>query len=108
MNPSSYENSLMQFETLGFMWSLSLVCCLSFSFICVLIVFNWINSNWASHPIAVELSKLTIEREGWRSVMSSINLEFRRFDKFTTGTHRLFHRASLFLNLSNLNLLNYN
>lgn len=87
VNSNNYEESIIQFETLGFMWSLCMVCCLSFSFICVLIVFHWMNSNWAAHPIAVELSKLTMSTEGWRSIMSSINLEFRRFDKFTTGTH---------------------
>ena len=89
MNSNDYETSLIQFETLGFMWSLSLVCCLSISFVCVLIVFHWINSKWTAHPISIELSKLTMGSEGWRSVMSSINIEFRRFDKFTTGTSRL-------------------
>ncbi|ESN98640.1 hypothetical protein HELRODRAFT_106891 [Helobdella robusta] len=74
-------------DSFGKIWCLfSILCCL-FSFICVLFALYWFNSNWNTHPISRRLGNLTVEGEGWRSVASSVNIEFRRFDKFTTGTH---------------------
>lgn len=50
-------------------------------------MFYWSTDNWSRHPIAKELGYLTNNAGSWRAVASSINVEFRRFDKFTSGPH---------------------
>lgn len=45
-------------------------------------VFYWSREKWSKHPIAVTLSH---HSHSWRAVSSSINIEFRRINKFSTG-----------------------
>jgi len=67
-------------------WSQTLLAfSLSLVTIASLIVFYWSRNNWKNHPIARQLSKLSDANSSWRSVASSINVEFRRIDKFTSG-----------------------
>ncbi|XP_041370847.1 LOW QUALITY PROTEIN: E3 ubiquitin-protein ligase TM129-like [Gigantopelta aegis] len=53
-----------------------------------LLALYWFKDKWNNHPIACQLSYLTNDpSSSWRSVASSIDIEFRRVDKFTTGHH---------------------
>ncbi|XP_046571270.1 E3 ubiquitin-protein ligase TM129-like [Haliotis rubra] len=48
----------------------------------------WYRGKWNNHPISRQLSYLVNDSSSsWRSVASSIDVEFRRFDKFTTGPY---------------------
>lgn len=50
-----------------------------------LVVFYWSRNKWDKHPIAKQLNYLGDENSSWRAVASSINVEFRRIDKFSSG-----------------------
>uniref|UniRef100_A0A8C5P8V6 Transmembrane protein 129, E3 ubiquitin ligase n=1 Tax=Leptobrachium leishanense TaxID=445787 RepID=A0A8C5P8V6_9ANUR len=50
-----------------------------------IIVFYWSRQLWSRHPIARALAHHALPRSSWRAVASSINIEFRRIDKFATG-----------------------
>lgn len=50
-----------------------------------LTVLYWSQNKWNNHPIAQQLSYLGDANSNWRSVAASINIEFRRIDKFTSG-----------------------
>ena len=72
-------------------WSLPIICQLYLSvsvFLVLLaacVVLYWSRNNWNSHPIAKQLGYLADENSSWRAVAASINIEFRRIDKFTSG-----------------------
>ncbi|CAH1784509.1 unnamed protein product [Owenia fusiformis] len=48
-----------------------------------LVGFYWSRNKWNNHPLA---KKLSIFGQ-WRAVASSIDIEFRRIDKYTSGAH---------------------
>ena len=48
--------------------------------------FYWSRQKWKNHPIAQTLSHYADANSSWHSVASRINIEYRRMDKFTTGT----------------------
>ncbi|XP_076472348.1 E3 ubiquitin-protein ligase TM129-like [Babylonia areolata] len=48
-------------------------------------VLFWQRDGWDRHPIANQLAQLSSGR-GWRDVASAINIEFRRIDKFASGS----------------------
>ncbi|XP_078270705.1 E3 ubiquitin-protein ligase TM129 isoform X2 [Rhinoraja longicauda] len=50
-----------------------------------LIVLYWSSKNWSNHPIARSLALYALPQSSWRAVASSINIEFRRIDKFASG-----------------------
>lgn len=50
-----------------------------------IIVLWWSRDNWNCHPLARRLQKLAPVNSTWRAIASSINVEFRRFDKFSAG-----------------------
>ncbi|KAH3790038.1 E3 ubiquitin-protein ligase TM129-like [Dreissena polymorpha] len=52
----------------------------------VLIVLYWSSNDWDNHPIAKQLELLREPNSNWRSVAAAVNLEFRRIDKFTSGS----------------------
>ena len=58
---------------------------LIFSFCACLLVLYWYQNNWENHPVIKLLKSHTRQGQGWKTVASSINIEFRRIDKFTTG-----------------------
>lgn len=56
--------------------------------LCVgVIAYHWSRNKWQCHPIAKLLQHLAPSGSSWHAIASSINVEFRRFDKFTTGLH---------------------
>jgi len=42
-------------------------------------VFEWFSHDWATHPIAQNLSVYSNNNMSWTSVASDINVEYRRF-----------------------------
>ncbi|CAM4609427.1 unnamed protein product [Leuciscus chuanchicus] len=54
-------------------------------FSCAL-AFYWSRRGWANHPICRALNTHALPRSSWRAVASSINTEFRRIDKFASGS----------------------
>lgn len=73
------------------LWDISLLFLLIFILaICavtsaVLLVLYWSRNSWSNHPIAKQLGHLSESGSNWRAVASSINIEFRRIDKFSCG-----------------------
>ena len=47
----------------------------------------WSQTGWSRHPLVRRLQRLAPAGHTWRAVASSINTEFRRFDKFATGVN---------------------
>lgn len=47
----------------------------------------WSQNAWSYHPLAQRLQCLAPAGHSWRAMASSINTEFRRFDKFATGVN---------------------
>nr|XP_022346006.1 E3 ubiquitin-protein ligase TM129-like [Crassostrea virginica] len=68
----------------GLLWKVYLAASLSVVLTCCLLFYLWTRKKYDSHPIAKELALLG-NGSSWRAVASSINVEFRRVDKFTTG-----------------------
>ncbi|KAK3095449.1 hypothetical protein FSP39_014806 [Pinctada imbricata] len=70
----------------GSLWQIYL----GLSCVCIIIssilAFWWTKKKFNKHPIAQQLELLG-NGDSWRAVAASINIEFRRVDKFTTGTH---------------------
>ncbi|XP_009469474.1 PREDICTED: E3 ubiquitin-protein ligase TM129 [Nipponia nippon] len=50
------------------------------------LAYYWSRKGWNNHPLARTLAVHALPQSGWRAVASSINTEFRRIDKFATGT----------------------
>ncbi|XP_010575734.1 PREDICTED: E3 ubiquitin-protein ligase TM129 isoform X4 [Haliaeetus leucocephalus] len=49
------------------------------------LAYYWSRKGWNNHPLARTLAVHALPQSGWRAVASSINMEFRRIDKFATG-----------------------
>ena len=71
--------------TLGYYWKLYLVTSLILPTLAGILILAWRRNRWAHHPIAAALKQFVPQGSNWHSVASSINVEFRRFDKFMTG-----------------------
>ncbi|XP_033756751.1 E3 ubiquitin-protein ligase TM129-like [Pecten maximus] len=83
----SPEKDLFNLWSLSFFWRMYLGLSISVILLVSLVAFNWSLQKWNNHPISKQLGHLQRSGESWRTVASSINIEFRRFDKFTTGPH---------------------
>lgn len=70
---------------LGLFWKIYLTVSTLIILTCSLLFFLWTRNKYNSHPIAKQLALLGNGTSSWRAVASSINVEFRRVDKFTTG-----------------------
>ncbi|KAI8777681.1 E3 ubiquitin-protein ligase TM129-like [Biomphalaria glabrata] len=79
------ELSLYNLDQLSILWSVYLIFSLVLLGFSLLLAIYWHGGNWDNHPLAKELKLLGGEGNSWRSVASSINVEFRRVDKFTSG-----------------------
>lgn len=49
------------------------------------LAYYWSRKGWNNHPLARTLAVHAPPPSSWRAVASSINIEFRRIDKFATG-----------------------
>ncbi|KAH9492947.1 hypothetical protein Btru_023901 [Bulinus truncatus] len=81
------ELSLFNLDHLRVSWAVYLIFSLLLLGSSLLLSIYWHQGNWDNHPLAKELKLLGGEGNSWRSVASSINTEFRRVDKFTSGIH---------------------
>lgn len=70
---------------LGLFWKIYLTVSTLIILTCSVLFFLWTRNKYNSHPIAKQLALLGNGTSSWRAVASSINVEFRRVDKFTTG-----------------------
>ncbi|MFT7797451.1 E3 ubiquitin-protein ligase TM129 [Arapaima gigas] len=72
--------------TAGTGWHLYLAVSVALPLLSSLLTLHWSRSGWAKHPIARKLASHALPQSSWRAVASSIDTEFRRIDKFATGT----------------------
>jgi len=69
------------------LWQLYLVASVGVLWFAMALAVWWSQNVWSRHPVAKRLQCLAPAGHTWRAVASSINTEFRRFDKFTTGVN---------------------
>ncbi|XP_050395873.1 E3 ubiquitin-protein ligase TM129 isoform X2 [Patella vulgata] len=79
------ELKLFYINTLPTLWQIYLLVAVIVPIITCITAFYWSRNKWNYHPIANELRFLSSDGN-WRSVASAIDIEFRRIDKFTTGS----------------------
>ncbi|CAD5113916.1 DgyrCDS3075 [Dimorphilus gyrociliatus] len=65
-------------------WKIYLMFSLSLLILVLILVRYWHSNEFENHPVAKKLRFLSETRD-WKSVASSVNVEFRRIDKFTCG-----------------------
>ena len=80
------ELGLFSVDQLGIGWLVYLLFSLLLPGLAAICVLYWRGKKWDNHPLARQLNLLGDANSSWRSVASSINIEFRRVDKFTSGT----------------------
>ncbi|ELT88394.1 hypothetical protein CAPTEDRAFT_153682 [Capitella teleta] len=68
-------------------WQLFILCSITLPLITSVLIFYWSRNKWKKHPIAQSLERHAPQGSNWHSVASSIDVEFRRIDKFTSGSH---------------------
>lgn len=67
------------------LWLAFLLASVFLVIISVCIATVWHIKQNSYHPLVQQLSRLADEGSTWRAVASSVNIEFRRIDKFTSG-----------------------
>ncbi|KAL8624098.1 hypothetical protein ACOMHN_036101 [Nucella lapillus] len=67
-------------------WQILFTACVALPLVVGACLLYWQQDNWERHPVATQLAQLG-SGQGWRDVASAINTEFRRIDKFASGTH---------------------
>ena len=72
---------------LSLYWQLYLLASITVLWTAMVFAVWWSQSGWRRHPLVRRLQHLAPAGHTWRSVASSINTEFRRFDKFATGVN---------------------
>jgi len=68
-------------------WQLYLLASVIILWVAMVFAVWWSHTGWSRHPLARRLQCLALAGHTWRAVASSINTEFRRFDKFATGVN---------------------
>lgn len=66
-------------------WNLLFIVAMFLPLLAIILARYWSLQKWRNHPIAISLQKLAPPDSNWHSIVSSINVEFRRFDKYATG-----------------------
>ncbi|XP_034036811.1 E3 ubiquitin-protein ligase TM129 [Thalassophryne amazonica] len=67
-------------------WRVFLVLSLFLHLASWMLVKYWSASQWSNHPISRSLqAHVVLQSSGWGAAATSINTEFRRIDKFSTG-----------------------
>lgn len=82
---SDNERNFLQPATLSVWWNLYLASSIIILGAAVAVACWWSSDNWSVHPLAQQLARFAPAGSSWRTVAFSINNEFRRIDKFTTG-----------------------
>ena len=78
---------LIQLTTSSLYWQLFIIASLLLPCYAAIVAFYWSRGKWSNHPIAKLLQAHAPDGSTWQSVVSAVNIEFRRIDKFTTGAH---------------------
>lgn len=81
MGISTPNNRLFNISKLTSLQFLLASICFGTFLVGILICFLWTWNNWRFHPLSKDLLKYG---SPWRSVASSINLEYRRLEKFSS------------------------
>jgi len=84
---NSIRSDLLYPWNLPVYWKLYLITSVSVLWLAMAFAVWWSQSAWSHHPIVKRLQCLAPADHTWRAVASSINTEFRRFDKFVTGVN---------------------
>jgi E3 ubiquitin-protein ligase TM129 len=82
---SDDHRNFLQPTTLSLWWNVYLLLSVFVLFAALVVAFWWSGDKWSNHPLAKQLQRLAPSDSTWRAISSSINIEFRRIDKFTTG-----------------------
>jgi len=82
---SDEHRNFLEPTALSVWWNVYLVISVLILFAALVVAFWWSRNNWSNHPLAQQLQRFAPSGSTWRAVTSSINVEFRRIDKFTTG-----------------------
>ena len=81
-----WDLNLLYIWKASFYWRLYLAVSLVLPLCAAVLTLYWARNRWRNHPIATNLaSHCSGTSSSWNSVASTINIEFRRFDKFTSG-----------------------
>ena len=70
---------------LSIYWQLYVTFSVTLILASVILALYWKRRNWSNHPMVRTLQHHAPTGSSWTAVASSINVEFRRIDKFTTG-----------------------
>ncbi|XP_026185898.1 E3 ubiquitin-protein ligase TM129 isoform X2 [Mastacembelus armatus] len=80
------EKTLGHIHQVNSSWTAFLLLSLCLQLFSWMLVIYWSHYHWHNHPICRALqSHIRPPHTNWNSVMTSINSEFRRIDKFATG-----------------------
>ena len=85
----SQESNLFDLANLSLAWKAYLSVSLLFAVGVITYVYYWKMDNFNEHPISIKLRKFSSMptlRISWKEVASEINTEFRRVEKFTSGS----------------------
>lgn len=80
------EQNLMYIHHANQGWQVYFGLSLAIQLLSCALAFYWSRRGWANHPICQALSTYALPHSSWRAVASSINTEFRRIDKFASGS----------------------
>jgi hypothetical protein len=85
MGLTSPNLNLFDLTNLNIYWKIYLLFSISFAIGLITLVYYWKQENFKNHPIAVYLQKVE-PSQNWKQTANQINIEFRRVDKFSTGS----------------------
>lgn len=80
------EQNLLYIHHASQGWQIYLTVSLAIQLVSCALAFYWSRQGWVNHPICKALSVHAPPNSSWRAVASSINTEFRRIDKFASGS----------------------
>jgi hypothetical protein len=85
MGLSLPELNLFDLSEVNVYWRVYLLFSISFAVGLITLVYYWKQNEFRNHPIAVYLRKAD-PNHNWKQAANQINIEFRRVEKFSTGS----------------------
>lgn len=79
------ELDLFSIQEVSIYWQCYLLFSISFTIGLCTLVYYWSMNDFVNHPVSVKLKAMS-NAANWNQVANEINIEFRRVDKFSTGT----------------------
>lgn len=77
--------NLFHLRSLNVYWSSYLTFSVLFAIGLCTLVYYWYQNTFENHPLVNQLKKFS-QINSWKQVANEINIEFRRYDKFSSGT----------------------